>query len=144
NLQTVAALLSLQLRRAQDAPWAFEVREAVSRIQSIAAVHDLLSDEKRLGGTTVDVLARMVAEDAHSTLIPPGLKVRFDIRPSTLEVPSRQATIMSLLINELTANAISHGFRGREHGYVRIRAWEDDGMANVEIFNDGAKVPEGF
>lgn len=144
NLQTVAALLSLQLRRAQDAPWAFEVREAVSRIQSIAAVHDLLSDEKRLGGTTVDVLARMVAEDAHSTLIPPGLKVRFDIRPSTLEVPSRQATIMSLLINELTANAISHGFRGREHGYVRIRAWAEDGMANVEIFNDGEKVPEGF
>lgn len=144
NLQTVAALLSLQLRRAEDAPWAVEIREAISRIQSIAAVHDLLSDEKRLGGTTVDVIARMVAEDAHSTLIPPGLRVRFDIRPSTLEIPSRQATIMSLLINELTANAISHGFENRDHGYVRIRAWEENGMATVEIFNNGARVPEGF
>jgi GAF domain-containing protein len=61
NLQTVAALLSLQLRRAEDAPWAVEIREAISRIQSIAAVNDLLSDERRLGGTTVDVIARMVA-----------------------------------------------------------------------------------
>lgn len=145
NLQTVAALLSLQLRSAEDAPWATEIREAISRIQSIAAVHDLLSDEKRLAGTTVDVIARMVAEDAHSTLIPPGLRVRFDIQPSNLTVASRQATILSLLINELTANAINHGFRQRSEGYVRIRAWEDrEGMANVEVFNDGHKVPEGF
>lgn len=145
NLQTVAALLSLQLRSAEDAPWATEIREAISRIQSIAAVHDLLSDEKRLAGTTVDVIARMVAEDAHSTLIPPHLRVRFDIQPSQLTVASRQATILSLLINELTANAINHGFHGRDEGYVRIRAWEDEqGLANVEVFNDGHKVPEGF
>ncbi|MGC4105945.1 MAG: GAF domain-containing protein [Thermomicrobiales bacterium] len=145
NLQTVAALLSLQLRSAEDAPWATEIREAISRIQSIAAVHDLLSDEKRLAGTTVDVIARMVAEDAHSTLIPPHLQVRFDIQPSNLTVASRQATILSLLINELTANAINHGFRDRGVGYVRIRAWEDEqGLANVEVFNDGHKVPEGF
>jgi two-component system, sensor histidine kinase PdtaS len=144
NLQTVAALLSLQLRTAEDAPWATEVREAISRIQSIAAVHDLLSDEQRLAGTTVDAIARLVAEDAHSTLIPSGLDVRFDIPPTDLTVPSRQATIMSLLINELTANAISHGFKDRGHGYIRIRAWEENGMANVEVFNDGHKVPEGL
>lgn len=144
NLQTVAALLSLQLRRNEREPWAVQVREAISRIQSIAAVHDLLSDERRLAGTTVDVIARMVAEDAHSTLIPPGLKVRFDIPPTSLMVPSRQATIMSLLINELAANAISHGFENRSHGYIRIRAWEEDGMANVEVFNDGQRVPENF
>ncbi|CAN0495578.1 unnamed protein product [Phaeothamnion confervicola] len=87
----------------------------------------------------------MVAEDAHSTLIPPHLRVRFDIQPSQLTVASRQATILSLLINELTANAINHGFHGRDEGYVRIRAWEDEqGLANVEVFNDGHKVPEGF
>jgi len=144
NLQTVAALLSLQLRTNEDAPWATEIREAISRIQSIAGVHDLLSDEERLGGTTVDVIARMVAEDAHSTLIPPGLDVRFDIQKSDLSVPTRQATILSLLINELTANAISHGFEHRDRGYVRIRAWAEQGLASIEVFNDGQGVPSGF
>lgn len=144
NLQTVAALLSLQLRRAGNEPWSVELREAISRIQSIAAVHDLLSDERRLAGTTLDVIARMVAEDAHRTLIPPGISVNFDVQPTDLMIPSRQATIMSLLINELAANAISHGFKGREHGTIRIRAWEQYGMANVEVFNDGHKVPARF
>lgn len=144
NLQTVAALLSLQLRTAEDAPWSTEIREAISRIQSIAAVHDLLSDERRLGGTTVDVIARLVAEDAHSTLIPAGLNVQFDIEPSNLRIPSRQATIISLLINELAANAISHGFQNRPAGNVRIRGWEEDDWAHIEVWNDGRGVPDGF
>lgn len=144
NLQTVAALLSLQIRNADNAPWAVEIREAVSRIQAIAGVHDLLSDPRRFTGATLDQIARLVAEDAHSTLIPPTLKVTFDIHPSELRIPSRQATIMSLLINELAANAISHGFQDRETGYIRIRAWEDGGYANIEIFNDGVKVPDDF
>ncbi len=144
NLQTVAALLSLQLRTAEDAPWSTAIREAMSRIQSIAAVHDLLSDEQRLGGTTVDVIARLVAEDAHSTLIPPGLKVDFRIEPSTLRIPTRQATIISLLINELAANAISHGFEHRAEGVIRISGWEADGWANIEVVNNGEGVPEGF
>lgn len=144
NLQTVAALLSLQLRTAEDAPWATAIREAMSRIQSIAAVHDLLSDEQRLGGTTVDVIARLVAEDAHSTLIPPGLRVDFRIEPSTLRIPTRQATIISLLINELAANAISHGFEHRSSGEIRISGWEADDWANIEVVNNGEGVPEGF
>ncbi|HYJ13839.1 MAG TPA: GAF domain-containing protein, partial [Thermomicrobiales bacterium] len=140
NLQTVAALLSLQLRTAADAPWATAIREAISRIQSIAAVHDLLSDEQRLGGTTLDVIARLVAEDAHSTLIPDGLKVEFRIEPSTLRIPTRQATIISLLINELAANAISHGFEHRTEGRIRISGWEASGWANIEVVNNGEGV----
>ena len=144
NLQTVAALLSLQLRTAEDAPWATEIREAVSRIQAIAAVHDLLSDENRLAGTTVDVIARYVAEDAHSTLIPPGLSVEFEIVKSDVAVQSRQATVLALLINELVSNAISHGFEGRPGGTISIRALHHDGLTTIEVANDGQGIPDDF
>ncbi|MGI8643373.1 MAG: sensor histidine kinase, partial [Thermomicrobiales bacterium] len=144
NLQTVAALLSLQLRTADDAPWATAIREAVSRIQAIAGIHDLLSDERRLGGTTVEVIARHVVDDVHRTLIPPDLSVRFTIEPSDVTVPSRQATILALLINELISNAISHGFEKRDHGQVTVRASRQQDMVTVEVENDGKSLPEGF
>jgi len=144
NLQTVAALLSIHLRQEEDAPWAVHLREAVSRVQAIAAVHDLLSDESRLGGTTLDVIAKHVADEAHGTLIPPGLSVSFDIPPSDVAVPSRQATVLALLINELVSNAVSHGFRGRPSGTIAIRSHRDGTLAIVEVTNDGASVPEGF
>ncbi len=144
NLQTVAALLSIHLRQAEDAPWAVHLREAVSRVQAIAAVHDLLSDEERLAGTTIDVIARHVADEAHATLIPPGLAVDFAIRPNDVVVPSNQATVLALLINELVSNAVSHGFEGRSHGRISIGAWQCDGQATVEVANDGIVVPAGF
>lgn len=144
NLQTVAALLSLQLRSEPDAAWTFELGEAVSRIQAIAGVHDLMSDESRLAGTTVDKLAQMVAEDAHSTLMPPGLSVSFVIPKSKLMVPSKQATIIALLINELTANAIHHGFKDRSSGEITITGREESGSAVIEVANDGVKISETF
>lgn len=144
NLQTVAALLSIQLRHNENAPWASHLREAISRVQAIAAVHDLLSDESRLGGASLDVIARHAADEAYGTLTPPGLTVTFDIPPSDLRIPSRQATILALLINELVANAVKHGFAGRERGTISIRAYEAAGEAVVEIGNDGEAIPEDF
>jgi len=144
NLQTVAALLSLQLRQSEGEAWTVGLREAVSRVQAIAAVHDLLSDENRLGSTTIDMIARHVAEDAQSTLIPPGLDVVFSIPPSDVEVHSRQATLLALLINELVANAVSHGFAGRARGRVTIRAEREGELAIVRVSNDGHGIPAGF
>ena len=144
NLQTVAALLSIHLRQEENAPWAVHLREAVSRVQAIAAVHDLLSDESRLAGTTVDVIARHVADEAYGTLIPPGLTVDFEVTPSDVTVPSRQATVLALLINELVSNAVSHGFEGRRRGKITIRGDRLDGQARIEVANDGIGVPDGF
>ena len=144
NLQTVAALLSLQLRANVDAPWSGIIREAISRVQAIAAVHDLLSDEKRLSGTTVDVIARHVADEAHVTMIPPGLSVDFEILPGNVRVPSRQATIVALIINELITNAVSHGFKGRTTGRVSIRTWKHAGFVTLEVANNGRSVPRNF
>jgi two-component sensor histidine kinase len=144
NLQTVAALLSIQLRHNEAASWAHHLREAISRVQAIAAVHDLLSDESRLGGTTVDVIARHAADESYGTLIPPGLTVTFDIPKSNLQVPSKQATILALLINELVGNAVKHGFAGRDRGIISITATECNGEAVIEIGNDGEAIPEDF
>jgi two-component sensor histidine kinase/putative methionine-R-sulfoxide reductase with GAF domain len=144
NLQTVAALLSIQLRQNERAPWASQLRDAISRVQAIAAVHDLLSDESRLGGTTVDVIARHAAEKAYGTLIPPGLSVTFDIPPNEVRVPSRQATILALLINELVANAVKHAFAERDRGTVTITAREEGDSAIVEVANDGEAIPQDF
>ena len=144
NLQTVAALLSLQVRRSGEGPWAAHLNEAIARIQSIAAVHDLLSDESRLGGTTIAVLAQHVADEALHTLIRPGLTVRFEIVPSDVGIPSRQATIVALLINELVANAVNHGFAGKREGTVRITSEEKHGVARIEVTNDGHRLDEGF
>ena len=144
NLQTVAALLSLQIREEPTSEAAAHLREAVNRIQAIAAVHDLLSDESRLNGATTDEIARLVVEQARSTMIPPGLQVDFQISKSDVKAPSKQATVLALCTNELVSNAVNHGFRNRVHGTIHIRTIRRDPFATIEVENDGAKVPDNF
>ena len=144
NLQTVAALLGLQIRQAESQKDAEALREAAGRIQAIAGVHDLLSDERRLSGATVDQIARLVAEEAHSTMIRPDLRVTFDIPPSDVTVPSRTATILALLINELVSNAVRHGFQNRTEGRIWIRTTREGGIATIDVENDGDRIPTGF
>lgn len=144
NLQTVAALLSLQLRETNSGETAVVLREAVSRVQSIAAVHDLLSDEGRLAGATIDAIARLVVDQASMTIIQPPLRVTFQIEPSPIVVSSRQATVLALLINELVANAIEHGFKGRATGSIWVRATMKGQMCTLDVENDGEPLPPTF
>lgn len=144
NLQTVAALLSLQIRQDPNSGASIILREAAGRIQSIAAVHDLLSDEGRFAGATVDVIARLVVEEIRATIVPPDFAVTFEIEPSQCLVSSRQATIIALLINELVSNAIEHGFRRRKSGTIVIRGRSRGRFCAVEVENDGEVLPSGF
>lgn len=143
NLQTVAALLSMQARHAEDAGWVAPLQEAVSRIRSIAVIHDLLSSGS-LAETTADAIARHVAEEAGSNIVPPGLHITFVIPPSDVRVSSRQATVLALLINEFVSNAVIHGFAGRSHGRLEISIRGEESGAVLEVIDDGVGLPDGF
>ena len=144
NLQTVAALLSLQLRQVEGSEAERHLQDAIGRVQAIASVHDLLSDETRLSGATIDAIARLVADELKVTLIPPSTSVTFAIEPTDVTVPTRQATVLALLFNELISNSIEHGFAGLDRGRIGIRAWRAGSLVTIEVENDGAALPADF
>lgn len=144
NLQTVAALLSLQLRQAEGTEAEKHLQDAIGRVQAIASVHDLLSDETRLSGATIDAIARLVADELKVTLIPPSTSVQFEIEPTDVVVPTRQATVLALLFNELISNSIEHGFAGLNQGKIRIRTWKTGNLVTIEVKNDGNALPSKF
>lgn len=159
NLQTVAGLLSMQLRRIPaDSDGAIAVRESVARVQSIAAVHDLMMSGD-VESISLYELARKVAEAAISTLSKPDFELALVIEPDGAEdirVNSHEATLLTLLLNELISNAILHGFAGKESGEIRIEVersaeWGvrsgEYGMRNclnIAVMDDGSGLLESF
>ena len=143
NLQTVAALLSMHVRRAGEQAWALPLKEAVNRIRSIAAVHDLLTRED-IGITTVNEVAKLVTDEAATTLVPPGAEYTFSVEGEAAEVSSREATVLAILINELVANAVLHGLEGRMHGVVRVAIGLSAGQVTVRVEDDGKGFPPNF
>jgi len=137
NLQAVASLLNMQMRRVPSPEAARVLEESASRIQSIAAVHDLLCQEM-LGVTSVQAVVRQVLEVASAHLSRPDLNVRWQvIEEAPLLIGSKEATLLALLVNELFSNAVAHGFADRPQGQVVVDAYLSEGRVVVQLKDDG-------
>ncbi|NJO07077.1 MAG: GAF domain-containing protein, partial [Chloroflexaceae bacterium] len=142
NLQTISALLAMQLRRLDpENQGARALRESAARIQSIAAVHNLLCRED-VGFTTVDAVVRQVVDNVSTALLDPDRAVSPQIiNGHMVRVGSREATVLALIINELISNALSHGL-SVEGGKLEIEARIEGEMVLIEVRDDGPNHPE--
>lgn len=143
NLAQVASIINMRVRRTTNPETQQSLVEVVDRIQGIAATHDLLS-ANQLGVAAVDDIARKIVGIVRGNLVPPHQTLHFVVGPAPMRVQGDQATTFAIILNELIANAIEHGFEGRERGEIRISATEVNGEAIVRLADDGQPLPAGF
>jgi two-component sensor histidine kinase/putative methionine-R-sulfoxide reductase with GAF domain len=136
NLQTISALLTMQRRRlGPEEGGSIALRDSVARIQAIAAVHNLLC-RADIGVTTIDAIAKLIVENAQVSLVSPDRMITFDVRGEIVEVESREATSLAIVLNELVSNAMSHGLV-REGGSVVVETSIVGENILVEVCDDG-------
>jgi two-component sensor histidine kinase len=118
NLQTIAMLLRLQLGEPDVDPGE-ALRESINRILSIAAVHEVLSEK---GFRMVDVkqVLEQVAQTVTQNRLHLQRRLTVMIRGDEITLPSREATALTLAVNELVQNALKHAFEGREMGTITV------------------------
>jgi len=143
NLQTVASLLSLQMRRAESPEAAQLLGLSAARVQSIAAVHELLSQED-IGLATVEDIAARITSIVANDLVHPNQQISFVVKPAPFKISSKHATVLALVLNELVSNAVSHGHGHRPGGEVVISAEQRDGLITVLVQDNGEGLPPEF
>ncbi|MGH2355551.1 MAG: sensor histidine kinase, partial [Chloroflexota bacterium] len=152
NLQMMASLMRMQLRRAKSQEGAQTLAVIHAQIESLSAAHDLLSQES-FGRTTVQEVARRVADIAIADLVPRHKRITVDtsaadvpIGSESVAVGSANTTLLALVLNELICNAILHGLEHRNTGRITVsaREVEDSGGIEIEVADDGAGLPDGF
>ncbi len=141
NMQTISALLTMQLRRMDQSDNGAEaLRDSVARIQAIAGVHNLLCQED-MGVTTVDAVAKQIVESARVSLVDPNRPISFAVQGESANVGSREATVLAIVLNELVSNALSHGL-AQVGGEVVVESGQDDEMICVEVRDNGPSRPK--
>jgi two-component sensor histidine kinase len=144
NLQTVADLLSLEMSSSPSPAARKSLRDSVARIKSIAAVHELLSVEQ-LRLTDITELARQVCEISLRQFVRPDRRIEADVSGGSIFLPSKQATALALVMNELIANSLEHAFtfNGR-HGRLEIALAQEGPQVTVAISDNGRGLPADF
>src|SRR5205807_1847729 len=131
NLQTVASLLRLQARADDGVDPRKALDDSVNRILAIAAVHEVLTEQREEEvdlGELLDRLRAMLVQG-----IGAGKRVEADLEPVSLA--GSRATALALVFSELFQNALEHG--GEE---VRIELARRDGEIVLAIADDGRGI----
>lgn len=148
NLQTVAMLMQLQLSEAQNAGGAAaDARQmlqiSMHRVYAIAAVHEILSERGFHLVDIKEVLQRISAMTA-SNLTAPQQGLQLSVQGEHVLLPSRTATNLALVVNELVQNALEHAFAGRGSGRVQVNLGYAPQELVVTVSDDGLGLPVDY
>lgn len=141
NLQTVAMLMQLQLGEADQLDARQLLEMSIQRVRSIAAVHEVLSEQGFHLVDVKDVLSR-IAQMTSETLLAPHQEIRIQVEGEGLLLPARAATAVSLVVNELVQNALEHAFVGREAGKVTVSLGRSAEEYIIVVRDNGVGLPE--
>lgn len=140
NLQTVAMLMRLQMSDADRLNNRELLEMSISRIQSIAAVHEILSERGFHMVEVRDVLQRIVA----GVITAPSQNYQIEVLGEALTLPSKEATSLALAVNELIQNGIEHGFAGRSEGHIWVTISHAPQDVVITVRDNGQGIPDDF
>ena len=138
NLQVIASLIDMRLGEHEKAVPRTELERLSAHVQTLAALHDLLTQQARLDSTAQSVSVRLVLERVvalNETAASPRL---IRIKAGDVDLTTRQATGLALVLNELISNSIKHG-KGRI-----LAEFTTGNPAVLKVSDEGPGFPVDF
>lgn len=148
NLNAVAALLRMQLRRSNDQAVKEAFMQAILRLDSITLVHECLAQTDNVQIVAVGQLIRDISRNLQHTLASEETKVKVIIScPDNFFLGSEQAVSIALIINELISNCYEHAFKGMPLGEIVIDidlSSENENHFTILVKDNGTGLPDTF
>ncbi|NND43432.1 MAG: hypothetical protein HKO04_15295 [Silicimonas sp.] len=140
NLAIISGLLHQQARSAGDQVVSAALKDAASRIKSVAVVHELLDSSRETDVVDLERLISELVNGIREALCPKHIRLETETRSAIVHIDV--ALPLSLLINELVTNAIKHAFPERDSGRIQVRFLLHDSMIDIRVVDDGIGLPE--
>lgn len=136
NLAIVASLMNLQREKANDDYHKDLFLECRNRIDSIATVHELISNAKSYSKFNfkeyltqiIDHISESYSSLKHIKIVQGLTEVNIDI---SYAIP------LALIVNELITNAYKHAFIGINNGIIEVSLLENNNQVFLNIKDNG-------
>ena len=134
---------NLQMRRAKADETKEVLRDCISRVNSIAVVHEFLSQQGS-GAVDMAAVAQGIYKAILSGMAAPELDLKTEFSADNIEVPSEKATSIALVLNEMLQNCFDHAFTGRTQGAISVSLQKTQGGCRLTVTDDGVGLPPDF
>jgi two-component sensor histidine kinase len=135
NFQIVTSLLTLQAARSASAEVKAALNEAAERLKAVSAVYDALAPSSQgLAAVRLQDQLQEMCDQIRRGIMPDGIRLETELEP--MLVPHETGVAIGIVVNELVTNACKHAFADGG-GSILVKAWREDGVAFVEVADDG-------
>jgi PAS domain S-box-containing protein len=142
NLQIISSLLYLQSNTLVDATARQALKESQDRVHSMALVHEQLYRSSSLGAIDFGEHLRQLAGSVTRSYGPASGRVRLAMELESIAVDLDLAIPVSLIFNEVLANAFKHAFPGERAGTVQVVFFADGPETlTLRVRDDGVGLP---
>lgn len=136
NLQIVASLLRLQLRRSEDEKIRNIFQESINRIMSMAVIHEILSRDVA-GVVEIKQMTEQIISTITQGKIWDKKRIETKVLGDEISLDAQTAVFLALVLNELISNSYFHAFSGLEIGSITIRIQKSKGYNTIIVVDDG-------
>jgi PAS domain S-box-containing protein len=143
NMSTIHSLLSLQASMTQAPDASEALKDAASRVESMAVLYDRLY---RSGGfdelPVVDYLSSLV--DAVAGNFPNAHEVRIVKELGDFRLRAKTLQLLGIIVNELVTNSMKYAFVGKRDGVLVVSSAIEDGVASLSVADNGNGMPDSI
>ena len=140
NLQMIASLLAMQSRGVKDPVASDILKGALQRVEAIGTVHRRLYQYEDVSRFDLADFVRDTVRETAKATGRSDVALSFDLEPLT--VPARQASPITLMLNELVINALKHAFPEGRGGHLAVSIKAGDGRLRMVMADDGVGMPQ--
>ncbi len=145
NLQVISSLIGLQSDGLKDESVRKILQNMISRVRSIALVHEKLCQTSDLAHIDFGEYARSLLNKIWSANGTNTTDLRMTLDIQSVSLSTDTAVTCGLILNELVVNALEHAFQGRVDGEVTVSLHNgDDRRIHLCVADNGVGLPAGF
>ena len=139
DLQAICGLVELEMMEDVEVVPVAHLSNLRSHVQTLAALHDLLTWKKR-NDPLMDALSAKSALDQVLPLIrQTSGAAAIEYEAQDVMLPVKNGMVLAVVVNELVTNAVKHGSRS-----VTLSLTENAGQVKLEVCDDGPGFPMPF
>lgn len=140
NMAVISGMLELESMSNGDADRA--LKESRDRIKSMAIIHEKLYQSQSFSEIDLKDYMHELTHYICSTYIANGKNITVENNFDDVQLNINQAVPVGLIINEIMANAIDHGFEEKQSGTIKIGMHQVDEKIHIQIEDDGQGLSE--
>jgi PAS domain S-box-containing protein len=146
NLQVITSLLRLEIRRSDQTATKTVLDEMQSRIRTMSLLHESLYRSGTFAALNLGGYLRQVATQAFRAQQIVGGAIQLQVQLAAIQVGMDQAMPCGLLLNELIANCLKHGFLGERSGevLVELHLLDQPRQVRLRVSDNGVGLPANF